>query len=64
MENKHHIFIVEDDEPVNVMLCKFVKKQGFQKVRGFFSAEEMLNEIPQKETTPFHPRSPYAVSKL
>ena len=24
----------------------------------------LVNEIPQKETTPFHPRSPYAVSKL
>lgn len=23
-----------------------------------------LTEVPQKETTPFHPRSPYAVSKL
>lgn len=24
----------------------------------------MVQEIPQKETTPFHPRSPYAVAKL
>ena len=24
----------------------------------------MVQEIPQKETTPFYPRSPYAVSKL
>jgi GDPmannose 4,6-dehydratase len=24
----------------------------------------MVREVPQKETTPFHPRSPYAVSKL
>ena len=23
-----------------------------------------VQEIPQKETTPFHPRSPYAVSKM
>jgi DNA-binding NtrC family response regulator len=49
MQNNHQIFIVEDDEPINVMLCKFVDKQGFPKVKGFLSAEEMLKELPQKE---------------
>ena len=25
---------------------------------------DLVQEVPQKETTPFYPRSPYAVSKL
>jgi DNA-binding NtrC family response regulator len=49
MLTDHLIFIVEDDEPLNIMLCKFVEKQGFQKVRGFFTAEDMLKEIPREE---------------
>jgi len=41
------IFIVEDDPPVNTMLCMYLEKQGFSKVKGFFSSEEMLPELPK-----------------
>jgi DNA-binding NtrC family response regulator len=49
MPNNHQIFIVEDDEPINMMLFKFLEKQGFRNIKGFFSAEEMLKQLPQKE---------------
>jgi GDPmannose 4,6-dehydratase len=42
---------------------------GLKRKRGFTkpSTSELyglVQEIPQKETTPFHPRSPYAVAKM
>jgi GDPmannose 4,6-dehydratase len=42
---------------------------GFEKKTRFYQASTselygLVQEIPQKETTPFYPRSPYAVAKL
>tara|TARA_B100000963_G_scaffold334365_1_gene327517 strand:+ start:3964 stop:5103 length:1140 start_codon:yes stop_codon:yes gene_type:complete len=42
---------------------------GLQKKTKFYQASTSelfgeVQEIPQKETTPFHPRSPYAVAKM
>src|SRR6188472_3038218 len=42
---------------------------GFEKKTKFYQASTselygLVQETPQKETTPFYPRSPYAVSKL
>ena len=42
---------------------------GMEKRARFYQASTselygLVQEIPQKETTPFHPRSPYAVAKL
>jgi len=42
---------------------------GLEKKTRFYQASTselygLVQEIPQKETTPFHPRSPYAVAKL
>ncbi len=42
---------------------------GLEKVTRFYQASTselygLVQEIPQKETTPFYPRSPYAVAKL
>jgi len=45
MKNNLPVFIVEDDPPVNSMLCMYLEKQGFTKVRGFNSSEEMLSEL-------------------
>jgi len=42
MKKDHLIYVVEDDQPVNSMLCMFLEKQGFTNVSGFYSAEEML----------------------
>jgi GDP-mannose 4,6-dehydratase len=42
---------------------------GLQKTTKFYQASTselygLVQEVPQKETTPFYPRSPYAVAKL
>ncbi|MGQ7113689.1 GDP-mannose 4,6-dehydratase, partial [Escherichia sp. TWPC-MK] len=42
---------------------------GLEKKTRFYQASTselygLVQEIPQKETTPFYPRSPYAVAKL
>lgn len=42
---------------------------GLEKKTRFYQASTselygLVQEIPQKETTPFHPRSPYAVAKM
>jgi FixJ family two-component response regulator len=49
MKNNHLIYIVEDDPTVNSMLCLFLEKQGFTQVKGYFTAEEMLTELPLKK---------------
>lgn len=45
------IYIVEDDAPMNELLCQFLEMQGYKDVKGFFSGEEMLNELSIKEET-------------
>jgi len=50
-------------------LLEAVRFLGLEKKTRFYQASTselygLVQEIPQKETTPFHPRSPYAVAKL
>lgn len=50
-------------------LLEAIRICGLQNKTRFYQASTselygLVREIPQKETTPFHPRSPYAVSKL
>ena len=50
-------------------LLEAIRFLGFEKKTKFYQASTselygMVQETPQKETTPFHPRSPYAVAKL
>ena len=50
-------------------LLEAVRTLGFEKHTRFYQASTselfgLVQEVPQKETTPFHPRSPYAVAKL
>lgn len=50
-------------------LLEAIRIAGFEKVSRFYQASTselygLVQEIPQKETTPFYPRSPYAVAKL
>lgn len=50
-------------------LLEAIRTLGLQKKTRFFQASTAelfgnAQEIPQNEDTPFHPRSPYAVSKL
>ena len=56
----------EVDEKTMLEAIRFV---GMEKQTRFYQASTselygLVQEIPQKETTPFHPRSPYAVAKL
>lgn len=50
-------------------LLEAIRITGLQTKTRFFQASTselfgLVQEIPQKETTPFYPRSPYAVAKL
>jgi len=50
-------------------LLEAIRFLGLEKKTRFYQASTselygLVQEVPQRETTPFHPRSPYAVSKL
>ncbi len=50
-------------------LLEAIRFLGFEKKCRFYQASTselfgLVQETPQRETTPFHPRSPYAVAKL
>jgi GDPmannose 4,6-dehydratase len=50
-------------------LLEAIRLLGMEKKTRFYQASSselygLVQEIPQKETTPFYPRSPYAVAKL
>lgn len=50
-------------------LLEAIRFLGLEKKTRFFQASTselygLVQETPQRETTPFHPRSPYAVAKL
>ncbi|HEC8325010.1 TPA: GDP-mannose 4,6-dehydratase [Providencia rettgeri] len=50
-------------------LLEAIRINGLEKKARFYQASTSelygeVQEIPQKETTPFHPRSPYAVAKM
>lgn len=50
-------------------LLEAIRFLGMEKKTRFYQASTSelfgeVQEIPQKETTPFHPRSPYAVAKM
>jgi GDPmannose 4,6-dehydratase len=50
-------------------LLEAIRILGMEKKTRFYQASTselygLVQEVPQKETTPFYPRSPYAVAKL
>lgn len=50
-------------------LLEAIRILGMEKATRFYQASTselygLVQEVPQKETTPFYPRSPYAVAKL
>lgn len=52
-----------------IRLLEAIRINGLEKKTRFYQASTSelygeVQEIPQKETTPFHPRSPYAVAKM
>jgi GDPmannose 4,6-dehydratase len=50
-------------------LLEAIRLLGMERKTRFYQASTselygLVQEVPQKETTPFHPRSPYAVAKM
>jgi GDPmannose 4,6-dehydratase len=62
-------FTANSDALGTLRLLEAIRIVGLEKVSRFYQASSsemygLVQEIPQKETTAFYPRSPYAVAKL
>ncbi|MCY1285898.1 GDP-mannose 4,6-dehydratase [compost metagenome] len=62
-------YTADVDAMGTLRLLEAVRLLGLEKKTRFYQASTselygLVQEIPQKETTPFYPRSPYAVAKL
>lgn len=62
-------YTAETDAVGTLRLLEAVRILGFEKRTRIYQASTselfgLVQEVPQKETTPFYPRSPYGVAKL
>lgn len=62
-------YTADVDAMGTLRLLEAIRFLGLEKKTKFYQASTselygLVQETPQKETTPFHPRSPYAVAKL
>ena len=62
-------YTADVDATGTLRLLEAIRFLGLEKTTRFYQASTSelygkVQEIPQKETTPFHPRSPYAVAKM
>ena len=62
-------YSVEADGVGVLKLLEAIRSSGYQDKIRFYQASTselfgLVQEVPQKETTPFYPRSPYGVAKL
>ena len=62
-------YTADVDAMGTLRLLEAIRFLGMEKTTKFYQASTSelygeVQEIPQKETTPFHPRSPYAVAKM
>lgn len=62
-------YTADTDAVGTLRLLEAVRILGFEKKCRIYQASTselfgQVEEVPQRETTPFHPRSPYAVAKL
>ena len=62
-------YAADVDAMGTIRLLEAIRINGFEKKTRFYQASTSelygeVREIPQKETTPFYPRSPYAVAKM
>ncbi|GFZ77181.1 GDP-mannose 4,6-dehydratase [Pseudohongiella nitratireducens] len=62
-------YTADVDAMGTLRLLEAIRLLGLEKKTKFYQASTselfgMVQEVPQKETTPFYPRSPYAVAKL
>ena len=62
-------YTADVDAMGTLRLLEAIRFLGMEKNCRFYQASTselygLVQEVPQKETTPFHPRSPYAVAKM
>ena len=62
-------YTADVDATGTLRLLEAIRFLGMEKTTRFYQASTselygLVQEIPQTETTPFHPRSPYAVAKM
>jgi GDPmannose 4,6-dehydratase len=62
-------YTADADGMGTLRILEAIRIAGLEKTTRFYQASTselygLVQEIPQKETTPFYPRSPYAVAKL
>jgi len=62
-------YTADADALGTLRLLEAIRIAGLEKITRFYQASTselygLVREAPQKETTPFYPRSPYAVAKL
>ena len=62
-------YTANSDALGTLRLLEAIRITGLEKTARFYQASTsemygLVQEIPQRETTPFYPRSPYAVAKL
>ena len=62
-------YTADVDAVGTLRLLEAIRFLGLEKTTRFYQASTselygLVQETPQKETTPFHPRSPYAVAKM
>ena len=62
-------YTADSDALGTLRILEAIRINGLQKKTRFYQASTselygLVQETPQKETTPFYPRSPYAVAKL
>ncbi len=62
-------YTADTDGIGTLRLLEAIRFLGLEKTTRFYQASTselygLVQETPQRETTPFHPRSPYAVAKL
>lgn len=62
-------YVADVDALGTIRLLEAIRINGLEKNTRFYQASTSelygeVQEVPQKETTPFHPRSPYAVAKM
>ena len=62
-------YTADVDAMGTLRLLEAIRILGMEKKTRFYQASTselygLVQEIPQKETTPFYPRSPYAVAKM
>ena len=55
--------------PLALRILEAIRFLGFEQKTRFYQASTselfgLVQETPQRETTPFYPRSPYAVAKM